>query len=86
MNDLEQLEKQIKEKQQKIIEENLKNLSEHKLAVKKQQEQAYQQLLNKDDTEKEHPFGILFPSIIAAGTLLIIAGFVSVICLLISMF
>lgn len=86
MQDLEQVKQQIKEKQQKIIEENLKNLSEHKLAVKKQQEQAYQQLLNKDDTEKEHPFGILFPSIIVVGTLLIIAGFVSVICLLISMF
>lgn len=86
MNDLEQLEKQIKEKQQKIIEENLKNLESHKRAAKEQQEQAYRELLKEDPPKKENPYGILFPCIIAVGTFLIVMGFVALIHLFFSLF
>ena len=77
---------EIKQEEQKIIEENLKNLAEHQLEVRRQQEEAYQQLLNEDDKRKENPYGILFPSIITIGTLLVISGLISIAHLLISMF
>lgn len=80
------LVEEIKQEEQKIIEENLKNLAEHQLEIRKQQEEAYQQLLHEDDKRKENPYGILFPSVIVIGTLLVIAGLVSIICMLLSMF
>ncbi len=76
----------IKEEQQKIIEENLKTLPESKRLAKEREQQLIEQLLQDDNKTKKPHFGILFPSIIIIGTLLILIVFITVIHLLLAIF